>query len=253
MLVIIIVCLVIIVGFLAHYYLDKWLWTTFGRGAPVEEGLVSSKLYIQETTLASSAILYRLAADDGIQPKLLYLMGLNASAKHKTQYMISSAFLQAGFSVYLLEYSSVVNPCIKPCPATWSLDIRQALAYLEDCQYVVARSMSCPIMVKLLAQEEVVGISSVAFITPMSHYSSFACTRFAPIEPVVCYRSIPESVRVYVYYYDSDLLMYPCCKCCKTHVCLTPPEGTNETNIHCQGPVLQRNYIAKDFFKNKNL
>lgn len=255
MLVILVIGLLIVAGFVMYWFVDDWYWPLVGRGANPEE-LVSFDLYRLHKTLYTGAKLWQLQTDHNQTgtKKLLFLLGLNASARHKTQYLIASAFVEQGYSVYLLDYASVCCPTsVSPNEASWRTDILAAFGYLLP-SYVVARSMACPLLLDLLLQHQVVEPDYIAMITPVVSVDDFVltcCTRQCK-NPGLCLSGMSASSssvkRCVVYYFEADFLMHPLCRAENVvYVKLDNNEECNVLDVHCRGPCLYREYIASHF------
>ncbi len=244
--------LLVVIAFFLHWFRFDWYWKKDGCGAPNKHELVPASYYHLVTTFSTGAKLYELAGNTPeTSARLLFLLGAQASVHHRTQYLISKAFEEAGFHVYLLEYASICNPD-KASPDGWSCDIQAAYDYLEGVPYVIARSLSCHLVLRLI-MNGCIEPPFIGFITPVVEVENFVlscCTRKCFSN--CCVAHLPRSCRCAIFYYEVDFLTQPkCCNPLNNNVAYfalpTCFQDANLFNVHCQGPLLQRNMIANHF------
>lgn len=256
MLIILVVAFLVLVGFLLYWFMDSWWWQCSGRGAnSTASEFVSTTFYRLETVLDTGAKLWTLTVDGNYTgPKLLYLLGRTASVHHQTQYALASSFVKQGFRVYLLDYGSVCNSQIEPSAENWQRDMTSAHLYFQgSCRYIVARSLACPLLVQCILQGSIISspFLSIAMITPVTEVDCFMLTRCTyRCCSQTCVAKLPSSsnIRCWIYYYTCDFFMHPICQAANVvYIALPEPPETCAWNIHCLGPLLQREWIASHF------
>lgn len=253
MILVVLLGLLLVTIFFACWFLELWCWPLAGHGSNSQQDLVASSCYKLEKRLETGAQLWRLAADDGSGLPLLFLLGMHTSAHQETQFLLATAFLDQGFSVYLLDYGSLCDSQQAACEASWTSDILAAAAYLGDCKFVVARSMACPLLLRLMISGSFQP-QFVAMITPVVALADFVPTCYTKtcLNSGNCVAKLPRGISCIVYYFQEDIFMHPLCRARNVQYVELPASFQHneldlKTNIHCLGPRVLRNYIARHF------
>lgn len=249
----IILGVLIVVCFFLHWFRHEWFWEKNGRGAPnLEEYIPKDKFEFVKRFPENGAELWHLPfgiySPENLPETALFVLGANASVHHKTQYCLAKAFQEVGFDMYLLNFSSVCSEEVPVEGNRWQQDILSAYVYLSSkSPCIITRSLSCHLVTQLV-MNKLIEPKNIAMITPVMDVTNFAvgcCTRQC-CSPC-CVAKLPLSTRCVIYYYAADFFMHPLCGQHQANIqyCCLPNIPDEQGNIHCKGPILHRDFIAR--------